>query len=71
MKQLDAQAIEHLLSVIPDHPALSLIQFSEKADDISYAIKKMCKEKRKVTHTQKSEWGLQQLATVNRLVETI
>jgi hypothetical protein len=45
MKQLDEQAIEHLLSVIPDHPATALIQFSEKADDVSYAIKKLSLDK--------------------------
>ena len=45
MKQLDPQAIEHLLSVIPDHPATALIQFSEKADNVSFAIKKLCLEK--------------------------
>lgn len=39
MKNLDAYAITQLLSIIPDHPALSIIQFSDRANDISHALK--------------------------------
>ena len=41
MKNLETEAIPQLLSIIPDHPAISIIQFTSKADDVSRAIKEL------------------------------
>ena len=45
MKNLEAEAIPQLLSVIPDHPATAIIQFAQKADDVAVAIKALALEK--------------------------
>ena len=45
MKNLEQKAIEQLLCIVPDDAALSIMQFSEEADDLSLAIKALCQEK--------------------------
>lgn len=45
MKNLEPNAIEQLLSIIPDHPANSLMEFSDGDEALSSAIKSICKEK--------------------------
>jgi len=45
MKNLEAEAIPQLLSIIPDHPALSIIQFTQKLDDVSKALKELSQTK--------------------------
>ena len=45
MKNLEAEAIPQLLSIIPDHPATAIIQFAPKADDVAYAIKELALKK--------------------------
>jgi len=45
MKNLETEAIPQLLSIIPDHPATAIMQFSQKADDVSFAIKELAIEK--------------------------
>jgi hypothetical protein len=46
MKNLETEAIPQLLSIIPDHPATAIIQFSQKADDVAHAIKNLALEKK-------------------------
>lgn len=45
MKNLEAQAIPQLLSIIPNHPATAIIQFADHADAISEALKELAVEK--------------------------
>lgn len=45
MKNLEPKAIEQLLSIIPDHPASSLMEFSNGDEALSTAIKNVCKER--------------------------
>ena len=45
MKNLEAQAIPQLLSIIPNHPATAIIQFTDNADDVSLALKELAIEK--------------------------
>ena len=45
MKNLEAQAIPQLLSIIPNHPATAVIQFTDKADAVSLALKELAIEK--------------------------
>lgn len=43
MKNLEPKAIEQLLSIIPDHPASSIMEFSQGDEELSLAIKALCK----------------------------
>ena len=45
MKNLEAQAIPQLLSIIPNHPATAIIQFTDNADAVSLALKELAIEK--------------------------
>ncbi|MBU1668269.1 hypothetical protein KKC13_07595 [bacterium] len=45
MKNLEPNAIEQLLTIIPDHPANSLMEFSDGDEAFSTAIKNVCKER--------------------------
>lgn len=43
MKNLEPNAIEQLLSIIPNHPGISLMEFSNGDEGLSTAIKNHCK----------------------------
>ncbi len=45
MKNLEPQAIEQLLTIIPDHPANSIMLFSDGGETLPTAMKALCKEK--------------------------
>jgi len=45
MKNLEPKAIEQLLTIIPNHPANSLMEFSNGDKGLSTAIKDVCKKK--------------------------
>ena len=45
MKNLEHKAIEQLLTIIPDHPANAIMQFSDGGEALPSAIKTLCKER--------------------------
>ena len=45
MKNLEPQAIPQLLSIVPDHPATAIIQFTQSADAVSEALRELAIEK--------------------------
>lgn len=45
MRNLEPKAIEQLLSIVPDHPASSLMEFSNGDKALSTAIKTLCHER--------------------------
>jgi hypothetical protein len=44
MNKLNPESIEQLFSIIPNHPALSLMQFTDQIDDIAIALKEFSKK---------------------------
>ena len=45
MKNLEANAIPQLLSILPNHPALSLMQFAQEDDAVAHALKELAVNK--------------------------
>lgn len=45
MKNLEPEAIEQLLSIVPNHPASSIMEFSNGDETLSKAMKTLCEEK--------------------------
>ena len=45
MKNLESKKIEQLLSIIPDHPALRVMQIAESKTDLSHALSALAEER--------------------------